>query len=650
MFKFSERRVMESYPRLFSPFRIGSMDVKNRIVLPAMETHLCDKDGFVTDEVISYYRERVKGGVGYVTVENVSIDPAGRINDGMLCIHDDKYIDGLRRLVDEVHRIGGKIVIQLNHAGKEALTVYTGSEPVSASAIPSPLTKVMPRELSPGEIGEVVERFGLGAERVFRAGADGVEVHMAHGYLVNQFLSPESNTREDGYGGNTDSRTRFAKEIVEAIRTKVPGDFPVICRISADEYTDKGLKLEESKVIARILERAGASALHVSACNSASAVYNIPCYYLDEGCFVHLAAGIKSAVEVPIITVGRILRPEMAEKVLEEGKADMVSMGRALIADPHLPRKALEGRTDDIRPCISCNRCIESIIEKKLICTVNPHIGREREIERMPKPRPKRVLVVGGGPAGLSAAATAGERGHKVWLWERDSRLGGKYRYAAMAPMKQYMGKFLEYLIQRAEKYAEGIECCKEATADAINEFAPDAVIMACGAKDEYLDIPGTTSNNFLDIKRAFNEPDTLGKNVAIVGGGPEGCELGDFLLTRGKKVTIIEMRRILGIGLVAHPRFHISERLKSGGATILTSAKVVEIGQGFLVINRRREGDKKLDGFDNIIMASLHKPNDDLVESLKDVVRELYVVGDAREGRTALEAVAEGAEAALKL
>lgn len=284
---------MESFPTLFSPFRIGSMEVNNRIVLPAMETHLCDEDGFVTNEVISYYRERVKGGAGYVTVENTSVDPTGRINDGMLCIHDDKYVDGLSRLADEIHKIDGKIVIQLSHAGKEALKFFTHVDPVAPSPIPSPITRTMPRELSIEEIGEIVGKFAGGAERVVRAGADGIELHMAHGYLVNQFFSPETNMREDGYGGNTENRSRFAREIVEAIRKRVPGDFPVICRISADEYTEKGLKLEESKAIAKTLETAGASALHVSACNSSSAVYNIPCYYLEEGCFIELAAGLN---------------------------------------------------------------------------------------------------------------------------------------------------------------------------------------------------------------------------------------------------------------------------------------------------------------------------------------------------------------------
>ncbi|MDI6761153.1 MAG: FAD-dependent oxidoreductase, partial [Candidatus Brocadiaceae bacterium] len=468
---------MPHFPNLFSPFKIGSMVVKNRIVMPAMETHLCDKEGFVTSEVISYYRARAKGGVGYITVENTSIDPAGRINDGMLCIHEDKYVDGLKLLVEEVHRAGGKVVIQLNHAGKEALTYFTGMESVSPSPIPSPLTRTVPRELAIPEIEAIVDKFAQGAERVFRAGADGIEIHMAHGYLVCQFLSTESNIRTDRYGGDTEGRAGFAVEIVQAIRSKVPKDFPVICRISADEYTEKGLKLEEGKVIARLLESAGTSALHVSACNSASAVYNIPCYYLEEGCFIHLASGIKSVVKVPVITVGRILRPEMAEEVLVGGKADLVSMGRSLIADPYWPKKVEEGRLEDIRPCISCNRCIESIVEERLVCTVNPCIGREWELERKPRPAAKKVLVVGGGPAGLSAAAVAGEMGHKIWLWEKEPILGGRYRYASMAPKKECMRKFLDYLIKQAKKYATDIQCNREATIEAIKEFAPEVVI-----------------------------------------------------------------------------------------------------------------------------------------------------------------------------
>lgn len=290
---------MTIFPKLFSPFKIGSLAIKNRMVMSPMETHLCDKEGFVTEEIIAYYKERILGGIGYITLENTSVEPAGRVNDGMLCIHDDKFILGLKRLTDSIHAIDGKIVIQLSHAGKEALPYFTNLEPVAPSAIPSPLTKQMPRELSAAEVRSMVNKFAEAADRAVKAGFDGVEIHMAHGYLVNQFLSPESNIRTDDYGGDTHRRSRFAKEIVESIRKCVPRDYPIICRISADEYTDTGLKLEESKEIAKVLERAGASAIHVSACNYASAFYNIPCYYLEEGCFIHLAESIKSVVKIP---------------------------------------------------------------------------------------------------------------------------------------------------------------------------------------------------------------------------------------------------------------------------------------------------------------------------------------------------------------
>ncbi|MGR3311167.1 MAG: oxidoreductase, partial [Candidatus Brocadiales bacterium] len=618
------RNPQSAFELLFSPFKIGSMGLKNRLVMPAMETHLCDKEGFVTDELISYYRARAKGGVGCIIVENTAIDIAGKINDGMLCIFDDKYILGLKRLVDAIHECGGKVVIQLSHVGKEALPRFTGQEAVAPSAVPSPITKQMPRELRVEEIPEIVKKFADCAERVFKAAADGVEIHMAHGYLVNQFLSPETNLRTDAYGGDTQRRTRFAKEIVELIRERVSNDFPVICRISVDEYTEKGLRLEESKENARILEKAGASAIHASACNSTSAFYNIPCYYLEEGCFVQLAEGIKSAVNIPVITVGRIMSPELAEKILQENKADLVTMGRALITDPYLPNKVKEGRLDDIRPCGSCNRCIESIIKDRLLCTINPDIGRESEIEGLPKPEPKQVLVIGGGPAGLSAAATAAQRGHTVTLWENEGELGGAYRYAAMAPKKEPMKKQLNYLIGQVEKSGVSIECSKKATPESVKGFAPEVVIIATGSKEIFLNIPGDGNNNLLGVRQAFLSADDLGQNVAIIGGGPEGCELADFLADKGKNITLIEMKRMLGMGLVGHPRFHVSERLKKAGVQIHLSTKVVEVGKDYVVVSRRRQDNETLSEFNSIVMASEHEPDNALVEPLKEIVKDV--------------------------
>ncbi|MDN3514033.1 MAG: FAD-dependent oxidoreductase [Candidatus Brocadia sp.] len=641
---------MTAFPKLFSPFKIGSLSIKNRMVMSPMETHLCDKEGFVTEEIIAYYKERALGGVGYITLENTAVNPAGRVNDGMLCIHDDKFLPGLQRLTDCIHAAGGKIVLQLSHAGKEALPYFTGLQPVAPSAIPSPLTKEMPKELSVEEIRDLIAKFAEGAGRAVKAGFDGVEIHMAHGYLVNQFLSPESNVRTDDYGGDTARRSRFAREIVESIRRMAPKDYPVICRISADEYTDTGIKLGESREIARILEKAGASAIHVSACNYASAFFNIPCYYLDEGCFVHLAEGVKAVVKIPVLTVGRILSPIMAENILQENKADLIVLGRTLIADPYLPGKVKEGRLEDIRTCISCNRCIESISDKKLVCTVNPYIGKEGVSAITKTTRPKKILVVGGGPAGLSTAQALSTRGHNVTLWEKESQLGGCFRYASLAPRKESLGKFLDYLISRATKTNISIQLNKEASAESIKQFDADVVVLAHGARHVPVEIAGAKSNGVLNVKNAFTTADSLGNTIAIVGGGPEGCELADFLASRGKRITLVEMRRVLGIGLVAHPRYHVYERLRKMGAQLYVNTKVTEIGHNYIVISRRREADQKLEGFDNIVVPTLHQPNNELAVSIQAFVPEVYTIGDAVEGRTALEAIAEGAEIGGKI
>ena len=641
---------MTAFPKLFSSFKIGSLNIKNRMVMSPMETHLCDKEGFVTEEIIAYYKERALGGVGYITLENTSVDPAGRVNDGMLCIHDDKFIAGLKMLTDCIHVVGGKVVLQLSHAGKEALPYYTGLKTVSPSAIPSPLTKEMPKELTIEEIKSIVNKFTDGAERAVKAGFDGVEIHMAHGYLVNQFLSPESNIRTDDYGGDTIRRSRFAREIVENIRKQSPKDYPVICRISADEYTDTGLKPEESKGIAKILEKAGASAIHVSACNYASAFFNIPCYYLEEGCFIHLAEGIKSAVKIPVLAVGRIMNPAMAENILKGNKADLIVFGRTLIADPYFPNKVKDGRLDDIRTCLSCNRCIESISDKKLVCTVNPYIGKEGTSGLKKTIKPKKILIIGGGPAGLSAAHILSSRGHNVSLWEKESQLGGSFRFASMAPKKEPMRKFLDYLIRQVKNTNTKIQLNKEATTEAIKQFAAEVVVLAHGAKHVPVEINGTQRNDVLNVKNAFLSADSLGNNIAIVGGGPEGCELADFLASRGKKITVIEMMRVLGLGLVAHPRYHVRERLNKMGAKLHINTKVTEIGHNYLVVSRRREPDQELEGFDNIVIPTLHKSNTALAESIRTFVPEVYIAGDAVEGRTALEAIAEGVEIGMKI
>ncbi len=423
---------MIGFAALSNPFQIGNLKLNNRIVMPPMATNFAGPDGSVNERHIAYYVRRAQGGAGYITFEHTGVLQQGKAFPSMALIDSDRQIPSFRKLTEAIHREGGKIVIQINHAGRQTSSAITGSPLVAPSAIPCPVRKEGPVALSPEQIPKIVEAFALAAGRVKEAGADGVEIHMAHGYLLNQFLSPYSNKREDEYGGNAQRRMRAPIEVLQAVRHKVGLDFPIICRLSADEYVEEGLKLEASKEIAGALEKNGANALHISACVAASVYFNQPPYYVEEGVFAHLAQGIKSVVNIPVITVGRIRTPELANRILEDKKADLVSMGRALIADPDLPAKAFGGRREDIIPCISCNRCIVSIRKGALQCAVNPETGREGVFIVKKTTRPKKVWIIGGGPAGMKAAEIAARRGHQVTLYEKENQLGGQFLLAAV--------------------------------------------------------------------------------------------------------------------------------------------------------------------------------------------------------------------------
>ena len=474
---------MTSFKTLFSPFRIGNLELKNRIVMPPMATHFAGEDGTINDRHIAYYVKRAQGGVGYITSEHTGVSRQGRAFPQMALIDSDEKIPPFQRLAEAIHREGSKLVIQINHAGRNTSSSTTGSPLVAPSAIPCPVRKEMPRELSQEEIGKIVIAFQQAARRVQEAGADGVEIHMAHGYLLNQFLSPFSNKREDEYGGTPERRMRMAIEVLRAVRNQVGAHFPVICRLSADEYVEGGLRLEESKEIAKALERNSADALHVSACVPVSGYLNHPPYYAEEGIFVPLATGIKSVVSIPVITVGRIRTPELANRILEENKADLVSMGRALIADPELPLKALQGRTDEILSCISCNRCILSIRKGALQCAVNPEAGREGTLRLERTSRPRKVWVIGGGPAGMKAAEVAARRGHQVTLFEKQERLGGQFLLAAVPPKKQVLLELIDFLKRALDRLPVQVKTGRPFDMALLDRERPEVVIIATGGK-----------------------------------------------------------------------------------------------------------------------------------------------------------------------
>jgi 2,4-dienoyl-CoA reductase-like NADH-dependent reductase (Old Yellow Enzyme family)/thioredoxin reductase len=640
---------MTQLKNLFSPFQIGNLELKNRIVMPPMATNFAGEDGLINDRHIAYYVKRVKGGVGYITLEHTGVLRQGRAFPNMTLIDSDEKVPSFKRLVEAIHKEGGKIVIQINHAGRNTSPSITGSPLVAPSAIPCPVRKEMPKELSYEGIQRIVEAFGAAALRVKEAGADGVEIHMAHGYLINQFLSPFSNKREDEYGGDADRRMRMALEVLRAVRNKVGVDFTVLCRLSADEYVEGGLKIGDSKEIAKALERNGADALHISACVPASGYLNHPPYYAEEGVFVHLAQGIKPVVGLPVIIVGRIRTPELANRILEEKKADLISMGRALIADPDLPLKALQGKMDDIIPCISCNRCILSIRKGALQCAVNPETGREGMFKLEKTGHPKKIWIIGGGPAGMKAAEIAALRGHDVTLYEAQHRLGGRFLLAAIPPKKQVLKEFVDYLANRIGKLPLKIVLGKSFDPTHLKKGKPDTIIIATGARPFSPPIDGIEDAEVISVDEALSQVTHLGNKILIVGGGGIGAELADHLSEDGKEVTLVEMREGIALDLVGHLQHFLNTRLKAKGVQILTSTKAIRFGKRTVWVEGS-QGTKRLEGFDDIVIALGSIPNDELVSSVKEKVSEVYVVGDASKPREVMEAVLEGEEVALRI
>lgn len=639
---------VSSFKILFSSFRLGNLELKNRIVMPPMGTHFAGPDGSVNERHIAYYVKRIKGGVGYATFENAGISRQGRGSPEMVLIDSDQQIPSFRKLVGAIHENGGKTVIQINHAGRSTSSSVTGMPVVAPSALSCPVKKVMPQELSYEEIQKIVEAFGEAARRVKEAGADGVEIHMAHGYLINQFLSPFSNKREDEYGGDADRRMRIALEVLRAVRHRVGPDFLTLCRLSADEYVEGGLRIGDSKEIAKSLEKNGADGLHISAGIPASGM-TCPPYYADEGIFTTLAHGIKSVVSIPVIAVGRICTPQLANQILEERKADLISMGRALIADPELPTKALQGRVEEILPCLCCNRCLQSIQKGALQCAINPETGRE-EIFRLKKAEsPKKVWVIGGGPGGMKAAEIASKRGHQVTLYEEKERLGGQFLLAAIPPKKQIFKEFVEHLAMQIEKLPVKIVLGKPFDLALLEESKPNVAIVATGSKPLLPSIVGIKESKLFSVNDALSGTIPLGKKILVVGGGGIGAEVADYLSENGKEVTLVEMREGIALDLVGLLRHFLDQRLREKGVRILTLTKVIRFDKGGVWVEDP-EGIKRLKEFDSIVIALGSVPNDEISESLRVKVPEVYLIGDASKPREVMDAVLEGEEVALKI
>ncbi|MHA7838949.1 MAG: oxidoreductase [bacterium] len=712
------------FDRLVSPVRIGTMELRNRIAMAAMGVEIADEDGHAREPIIAYYEERARGGVGLIITEVCAVAyPRGATAHRQLAVSSDDYLPGLSELTDRVHRHGAKIALQMVHHGKvsrvdmkEGREVLMPSTPRFRGAMDMAdglsreelgwmaqasggVAKPKVKEATKADIEWVIEVFAEGAERARRAGFDAVELHAAHGYLLSEFLSPAWNFREDEYGGSRENRARLLCEVIRAAKDRAGADFPIWARIDCREFrTPGGITLEDAQRSAELAAEAGADAIHVSAyTDSTSGVgfTDAPLVHQEAG-YVKEAAAIKARVDVPVIAVGRI-EPELGDRLIREGKADVIAMARKLLADPAVARKLAEGRREDIRPCIYCYTCVaQPFFDRKVRCAVNPMTANEDTLgdaERQKVARPRRVLIVGGGPSGLEAARLAASRGHEVILCEKSGQLGGTLRFAAL--VYEPNERLLDWLTTQVRQLGVDVRLETEVTPERVREIAPDEILVAAGTHRSKPAIEGVELDHVFDgddlralltgegnaeasrklslfgrlavragravgvtsspatLREASKAYMPVGKQVVVIGGGLVGLELAEFLAERGRQVTILEEGPKLGLEM-AHPRrWRVLDDLQKLGVETVTQARVRSIGREAVSYEAGPSEGERLVGrapADTVILAVGLGPNPAAAAHLAETGIPIREIGDAT-GVGYLEgAIHDGFHAALEL
>lgn len=632
--------------KLFTPIKIGNLELKNRFMLAPMENGLADLGGEVNQRIIDFFVERAKNEVAIIISGSVGISPEGRGLPTQLSIYDDKFIPGLKKMTDAVHEAGAKIGAQIYHAGRQASEAVTGIQPIAPSAIPCAILGNNPREMTKEDIIEIKEKFKKAAERSIEAGFDLIEVHFAHGYLLHSFLSPHSNKRDDEYGGSLENRMRFPMEVLKEVVEVSKGKAPVIIRISADEYLEDGLKFEEVKTICREAVNAGIDAISLTAGSYDAVEYTIQPMFINQGFLIPFGEQLKKEVNVPIIVAGRLNSAELIESIVEEDKADMVAIGRGLIADEELVVKMKNKDYEDIRYCVACNQgCIDKVfLGQGINCLVNARAGydRERKIEKATEI--KNVIIIGAGPAGLEAARVSRLRGHNVTIVDKENKVGGKMETLSTPPEKDTFLFFRDYLYNQYVRL--GIKFVQQdvKSHEDIKELNPDAVIIATGASQTVPPIKGIESKNVVLAEDVLNGDAKVGSIVAIIGGGLVGTETAKYLATQGIKVHIIEMMDAIAKDIGATFVGHLFEVLKKNGVEQHINAKVKEITESGVILE---DGEIKAD---NVIIAAGYKPNDEIAEDIKNNFKEVYTIGDAKKARRIMDAVEEGFTVACEI
>jgi 2,4-dienoyl-CoA reductase-like NADH-dependent reductase (Old Yellow Enzyme family)/thioredoxin reductase len=640
---------MTRYPRVFSAGRIGGVTLRNRILMAPMEKNLALPTGAVTQRYIDYCEARAAGGAALILLESMYVPPAGRNHRYQLGLHDDELVPGYRRLVETCHRHGALVGAELQFAGRETSSAITGTQPVAPSAVPcTALTGGdVPRPLSVEAIRGLIAAFAEAARRAVAAGFDVVEVHGAHGYLVGQFLSPYANHRDDEYGGDFERRLRFPLEVISAVREAVGPAVPILYRLSADEHVEGGLTLADACRIAPRLERAGIDLIDVSAGIYESAPWIVQPMEMARACLAPLAREIRQCVGIPVSVAGRINEAGVAEQILASGDADFVTLGRALHADPEMPRKSAEGREDEICSCVGCLKCSDLLGQNEpVLCLANTRTGRERQYAIRMAPRRQRVVVVGGGPAGLEAARVLALRGHSVAVLERASEPGGQLLLSRLVPGREDLAGLGAYLAGAATRAGAEIRLGVEATLESVLAHTPDAVVVAAGARLGIPSIPGIEQSAAVDAFTVLRRPSSHVRRALVIGGGMLGVGVAHVLGERGAEVTLVEPRPELAAELGIRPRWQYVANLRARrNVMILVGATVEELyPDGALV---RRAGEElKLQDLDLVVPTRPMVPQCEVGDALKVLPNgpAVFDVGDCELPRTAFEAMQEAA------
>lgn len=634
---------LNMFDLLFSPCKIGKIEVKNRLAVSPMVCNYCTADGIATERFIAYHEEKAKGGWGLIITENYAITPEARGFTNMACIYDDSQIAGNLELTNRVHSHGTKIVAQMTHAGRQTNhSVNTGVQPVAPSAIPCPANQEIPHELTVAEIKKTVSNFGDAARRLYKAGFDGVEIHGGHGYLIAEFMSPYANKRVDEYGGVLFNRLRFVKEIIDDIRKKTSPDFPILFRISSAEIMPGGRTIQDTMAIAIMLEKWGVNAIDIT-CGTYGEDSTIPSMASPHAWNIDAAQEVKNAVDIPIMAVGRITDPIMAETVIRAQKADFVVMGRGSLADPYFPNKAKAGEPDKIRQCIGCLQgCIGRLLAcQPIACLVNPQLGFEGE-PVLKTESALKVCIVGGGPAGIEAARAAAMRGHRVTIFEKRDRLGGSFQIAAYPPYKGELSTYSSWAKVELADLGVNVRLDTNFDLKTAKEGQFDFVILATGAKQFVPKSISVSGNKTVDAQELIagktKEP---GEKCAVLGGGLIGLEAAVHLGWMGRDVTIFEIMDSIAADVEGGVLPSLLELVGRYGVNVITGADIKEIDGG--TVSYKTCGGREIQSFDTIVMALGLKSDDALKTVLEAAQIKFAVVGDAKNPRKALDATREG-------